>query len=151
MAGREKQMCYEYDEKGKYLQSYSSMSEVRTKYYKSDIGKRPLFEVSNVYHKTPNNTFITKERIGRNGLLKQLKIDNCPYCTNNSKEFKPFGAFNLKGELIAEFNNIHNASLLINMSKTTLFHRLNDKKIKTRQNLGQKLGNHYDLVQFKYI
>lgn len=143
MAGREKVKCYEYSQTGKYLCEYESIQEVRAKYYKNDIGKRPLFRDDSGYFKTPVNTFIANHRIGRHKLMQLEKIKNCPFCTyRNGVQDKPFEVFNLKNEKVAEFKDIHTASLLLNISYKTIWCRLNNiallKKFMNRDNLDFK-------------
>jgi hypothetical protein len=141
MAGRQKIKCFEYSEDGKYLREYGSIQEVREKFYIGDNGKRPLFRDNSGYFKTPIGTFIANHRIGRDKLMKSERLKNCPFCTYRTgiQDNKAFEIFNLKNEKIAEFKDVHKASLLLNLSYKNIWSRLNSislsRKFTSRDNL----------------
>lgn len=132
MAGREKVKLYQYSNKGMYLQEYESMTEVRKKYYEDT--QYPMFvkesnktrHIVRDYHKLPDNTYIAKYKIGRDKLLKLLKIDNAPY-TRVDPRSKIVEVYNLLGKKIANFASITIASGISNIDQVTLQHRCERK------------------------
>jgi len=133
-SGREKTKMYQYNSNGKYLRSYESQSEVRQKYFSKDIGKRPLLLEGYRYGLLPDNTYISNYRIGRDKLLKQEKIRNCPFC-HKDKRSRKFSVYNLIGEKIAEFSSQLVATKLLNIPQTTISYRLNHNSFSSNDNL----------------
>lgn len=138
MSGKPKQKAYHYDNDGKFIKEYSCMEEIRKEYYSSDKGKRPLFVtnakipngtykvITKDYLKLPDNTFATKERIGREGIRKINKRINNPFINNENKYFD---ILNLDNEVIASFNNIKVAAVLLNKSVSNIHSRLKKQGI----------------------
>lgn len=135
MAGRIPIQCFEYNLKGKFIREYTSIQEVREKYFPNDIGKRPLFSPGKEdYFISPNNTIIANYRIGRNKIRKLERIRKCPYCKNyKNTDDSPIEVFNLKGEKIAEFKNAYILSLMTGISQRTIWDRLNVQSLKNNK------------------
>ena len=107
MAGRSKTPVYQYDAEGKYLQTFETRNAVFQKYY--DGKKGDLFP-NGVYKPLPDGTYVTKERIGRDGLLKAIAIENDPLC--DEKKDVPIAFYNRTGKKIAVFSSLHVAAQL---------------------------------------
>ena len=104
-----------------------------------------MLNASNSYFKTPANTFVANYRIGKDKLLKQERINNCPFCNYKGQvQEKPFEVFNLKGEKIAEFKNAFIASKMLNISQKTIWTRLNYSTSKIKETPNR------DNLEFKY-
>lgn len=114
---REKQKVYQYDSNGKYLRSYESRTELQEKY---NLTKDALIVSRNGYKKLEDGTYVAFFRIGKDELLKRLKIENCPFCTTGGLKRKPVEVFNLLGEKIAEFTSIAVAAKMLNLKISTI-------------------------------
>lgn len=142
-SGREKVKMYQYDSKGKYLRSYESLQEVRDEYYSLDKGKKPLLLRGYKYGVLPDDTYISNYKIGRDELLRQERVRNCPFC-HKDKRSKKFSVYNLVGERIAGFSSIFVASKLLDVPHVVIHTRLNSRA-SVRKSLPQK-----DNLIFKY-
>ena len=74
MSGKPKQKQYQYSslEDGlKFLRTFDSRQQVCDLYY--DGAKMPFYQDGNIYYKLPNDTYICKERLGREGLRKAIR------------------------------------------------------------------------------
>ena len=145
MAGKQKVKLYQYSDKGIYLQEFESLTQVRKVYYNDT--KYPMFvnegnktrHIVRDYHKLPDNTYIAKYKIGRDKLLKLLKIDSAPY-TRVDPRSKIVEVYNLLGKKIANFASITIASGMSNIDQTTLQHRC-ERKSEGRDGLIYKYKN----------
>jgi len=116
MAGREKIKLYQYDTNGKYLKMYKSYQEVKDLYYQKT--ERPFFctEQEKEFHILPDNTVICKERAGREAVKRFLLRVNNPYLvTELRKKQSKVQVYNIDKVLIAEFQSISIAALMLNM------------------------------------
>jgi hypothetical protein len=129
MSGRTKQKVYqyEYNTYGKFIKSYDSISEVRRIYFFKDSGKRPLLANNTSYKILSDNTIISKERIGREGVVNIIKRENNKYI-NLGNLIKPVKVYNLDNKLIAEFISPTLTSKIMNIPLPTLYHKLNNSK-----------------------
>lgn len=131
MSGRPKQVRYQYSKDGKFLNQFDSETDVRKKYYSNDKGKRPLFGTKGYikeYHILPDNTFLTKERIGRTGIREiNKRIDSKLFLDidNNDTKIK---VFNLDNKIIASFVSIKIASKMTNIPFGTIYSQLKDDR-----------------------
>ena len=120
MAGRKKIGIYHYTEKGKFIRSYDSCSELREIWY--DGTKFPLFTKSNIYHRLPNGDLIFKERVGRQKVIFYHEVDINIY-TNRSNTLgvnKPVACYDLLGREIGRFRNIVDASTMTGYNYGTI-------------------------------
>ena len=138
MAGRKKLKIYQYNLSGKFIQTYESISRLRQVYFSDDNGKRPIFRNKN-YAVLSDNTIISTNKIGREGVREIIKRINNPYLTLGNK-IQEIEVYNLDSIKIATFASINIASKITNISNTTLHHRLER---------GCKHGN-TDGLYFKY-
>lgn len=144
-AGHEKIKLYHYDNNGKFLKEFESISDLRKKYFNKELGKRPLcrskrWELFN-YDVLPDNTYYSNYRIGREKLLKLERVVNSPYCFNQATDKIEVEMYNLLNEKIALFKNIHIASLVTKLSKTTIYHSCNEGKNMPKGDLYFKYAN----------
>lgn len=116
MAGRPKVKIYQYDADFKYLGSYDTQNEVFEKYFNGKKGR--LFHNPH-YRELPDGTFVSTYRIGREGLLKWVAIQNDVLCRQREDYF-PICFYNLRGEKIASFSSIRIASELTGISYSTI-------------------------------
>jgi len=128
MSGRPKQKCYQYDSSGKFIKVYDSNAEVLGKYFSHIKGKRPLFisyTKEKIYRKDyivlPDNTFLTKARIGREGIRDIKKRIGNPFLKPSNTVID---VYNLDNELVASFNGLNIASNLCNIPKGTIYSQL---------------------------
>jgi hypothetical protein len=129
MSGRPKVKRFEYDSNGKYIKEYDCENDVRKSHYPNDIGKRPLFtnkQLIHNYHILPNGNFVTKERIGRKGIIEIQKRLNNDFIKIKNND-KNINVYNLDNKIIATFANIQIASKLSNIPIGTIHHQLNTK------------------------
>lgn len=128
MSGRAKQPTYQYSAEGKFLKKWESQADVRAYYFKSDTSKRPFYYNSKEgkynaqYQQLPDGTYISNYKIGRDNLLKQLRVDNCIFCKHDVRE-KVIEVFNLLNEKVAEFSSLKVANLLTGVDEATLHSR----------------------------
>ena len=133
--GREKKPIYQYSEDGKFLQEYESITQLREKY---KITKGNMFgqgEYERNYRKLPDGTYISTERLGRDGVKKIVRIDSCEFCTTKYKTSKIVEVYNLLGEKLAEFNSLATLCKMTNKPQATLFHRGKNQSKTTADNL----------------
>jgi hypothetical protein len=131
MSGRPKQKRYQYDESGKFIKVYESEADCRKEYYNYSKGKYPFFRKSKEvfsldYHILPDNTFLFKERVGRDGVreLKKRLTDDFI----NLKEDKPLiRCLNRDNKVIATFKDIYIANKLTKIPVGIIYHSLNRK------------------------
>lgn len=124
MSGKPKVKIYQYSSEFKYMRSYESQSEVFNKYY--DGKKGDLFQ-NKQYKELPDGTFVSWYKIGREGLRRHTRIDNCPFCTKNITD-RSFSAYNLKGEKIATFSSIRVFQHMTNIPINTVYNSLTKGK-----------------------
>ena len=121
MSGRLPIKVYQYDENGKYIQSYNCTNDVRRKYYRE--AAYPMFrdQRSRILHKLPDGTYLCRSRIGRDNIKLEVTRMNNDFITfglNGHDE--PIQMINLDGVVIAEFKNVYLASKLLGMTTTKL-------------------------------
>lgn len=133
MSGRPKQKAYHYDNNGKFIKEYSCMNEIRQEYYSSDSGKRPLFRtnarnqdgsykiVEKDYIQLPDNTFVTKSRVGRIGIKDIKRRINNPFL---GIEERTIEAYNLDNKIVATFKGLKIAANLTNIPYGTIVSQL---------------------------
>lgn len=110
MSGRDKIKVFQYDKEGKYLKTFESLAEIQKLYFK---GKQPLFVYEEIMLLS-DNTYICKERIGRDKLLQYLKRKENKLLVKE-RENKPIIVYNWDKIQIAEFYNIRIAAELLNI------------------------------------
>lgn len=123
MSGRAKVKIYEYNKLGKLIRIYNTIQEVFDEYYEGK--KRPLFferkSKDGRYSETPADTIISKERLGRDFIRKEMRINKSKYVVKSVLEKKqPISAYNLLGEKIATFRSILIASILTGIDIKTI-------------------------------
>lgn len=135
MSGRPKQPVYQYSSEGAFLKKWECQSDVRRKYFKKDNGKRPLFQdLKTPYRELPDGTYIASFRIGRDNLMKAVKLRNCPFCRQNKKS-KAFSVYNMLGKKIAGFASITIAENMTGIDGATIQYRLSKGCKYTQDNL----------------
>lgn len=115
-SGKSAITIYEYDLEGVYIRRYSSIAELRKKYYPDDNGNRPLFikNIKGVDYEIFYNTICFKQRVFRDDVVYYVKMINSKLCNlRNPKDDRPVEMFNIKGEKIAEFINSSAAFALV--------------------------------------
>ncbi len=139
MAGRTKQKVYQYNLFGKFIQTYESISRLRSVYFSDDNGKRPIFTGNKNYRILDDNTIISTKKLGRMGIREVIKRENSPYL-NLGQNIKEIEVYNLNNVLVATFASAYIASKITNIPYGT---------IENRVNKGTKHGN-TDTLWFKY-
>lgn len=127
-----KQKIYQYSPAGKFIKEYESQSEVRKKYFSNDIGVRPIIR-NNEYEILPDNSIITKKRVGKAAVKNIWKVANNPFIKlgyNNDA----VNVYNLKEVLIAKFASIKIASLLTNIPTSTIYSQVYSSTTKIVKN-----------------
>lgn len=148
MSGRAKQPTYQYSAEGKFLKKWECQADVRAYYFKGDVGKRPFYFNNKTqkydanYQKLPDGTYISNYRIGRNNLLKQLRVDNCKFCKHNIRE-RGIEVFNLLNEKVAEFSSLKTANLLTGIDEAIIYSRCKNKP-------GVRFKPNFDNLIFKF-
>lgn len=118
MSGRKPIKVYQYDNNGKFLKVYNSISEVRSEYFSEDIGKRPIFgskDYNKDYTFLDDNTLIALNRIGRDAVKLLFKIRDSKYIPKRKIKKQEIECYNLEGELLCTFTSIFAASVLTNI------------------------------------
>lgn len=129
MSGLAKQKQYQYSdaESGhKYLRSYDSMREVFIKYYDCKIGR--LYTDNKPYKELPDGTFVSDNRIGREGLRRAIRIAEDPTIYKRNDD-KPVCIYNAIGELVGEVANRRILEAITNTTIASISAKIvNDKK-----------------------
>ena len=135
-AGREKIPLYLYNDKYEYIKKYESKTEFCKEYFPTDDSIRPLFEVHGQYSRgsfgyqlLKDGYFICNFRAGKEYLRKSEIIVKSIYCKYLDET--PIECFNLVGDKIAEFLNLHIATNITNIPKQTIWHQLNKTVLQT--------------------
>ena len=127
MSGRLKQNVFQYDSDGYFLKKYESKSEVELDY--PSIKPNQLFRniKDKIFHKLPDNTYLSKERYVRDKLLLEIKRNNDPLIITENKydDKKEIEFLNSDKIVIASFHNIKIASLLTNISPNEIHSIMN--------------------------
>lgn len=130
MSGRPKIKVYEYQQDGKFVETYECMNDARRKYWPADKGQRPLFKNGNYTYdfvKLPNGNVLVQNRVGRDNIKVMIKRANSPWI-DESHDNKYIQVLNMDKKVIATFKNIRIASTMTNISQATIHHSLNDSK-----------------------
>jgi hypothetical protein len=141
MSGRPPIKVYQYDENGKYIQSYNCTNDARSKYYGN--AAYPMFrdQRSDKLHKLPDNTYLCRTRLGRDNVKFEVARMHNDFSLFGLKELnEPMQILNLDGVVIAEFRNVYLASKLLNIPTTRLTQMSNstnripqnERKLRTR-------------------
>lgn len=125
MAGRRKIEASEYDEKGKMIQHFKSIAEVQEKHY--DGVKYPLWEKHDKIHFLQNGNYITRGVLGRDWLLKELRVFNDPFKIKERHHTGLVKCYNLSNELVATFANVQIASKLLQIDASLIRYRAYNK------------------------
>ena len=134
MSVRPKNKVYHYTPEGKYLKTFESESELRREYYSTDNGNRPIFNrvarnKGKIYHYNnvtavlPDGSIVSRERIGRTGVLDYIRKRESPY-TNISKEEPLIEVINLDNSIIAMFKGAYIASKMTGIHQSTIHHQV---------------------------
>lgn len=121
MSGRPPIKVHQYDEKGKFIQSWKCINDVREKYYEDKAW--PMFRgiVVSKLHELPDGTFLCKSRLGRYGVrfeVARLRNDLLTYGLKGLDE--PIEILNIDGRIIGEFKNVYLASRIMGITTTRL-------------------------------
>lgn len=133
MAGKKPIPVYHYDTEEnefRYLGKFESMSEVFKMY--SDSKKGELFQDGYNYKKLCDNTYVTKNKIGREGLKKEIRITEDPTIYKRSTD-KEIEIFNHLGELVGIVTNVRILEAISNISHSAIsssLHRVDSKATK---------------------
>lgn len=128
MSGRVPIKVYQYDNEGKFLKTFNSMSEVRVQYFPNDIGKRPLFgsrDYIKDYTILNDNTLISLNRIGRQKVKFLFKLHDNKYVPKKKIIKQEIECYNLAGDLLGTFTSIFAASILCNIPFAMVHKQLN--------------------------
>ena len=134
---------HQYDFKNNIQKTWDSLQEINDCYYNGI--KYSLFVKGNIYHKLPDNTYITKKLYKAHDLNKLITTSESIYVklskeTKRTKN-KEIEVFNLNNEKIAEFKNVRIAAELTSIPSRTISAQLDYAK-------GKRL-NRTELI-FKY-
>lgn len=143
MAGRAKIPIYQYTDDGKFLKKWDCINDVRKHYFPDDIGVRPMFgqEYMGV-SPLPDDTWIAKSRVGKEGLRKILYRRSSPFVDGHGKRgtgevgSRGIVVTNLDNQVMATFQNPYIMSKLTGISTGSIYS-------------GLKSGNH-NRVGLKY-
>lgn len=113
--GRPDVPIHVYDSNYKYLYSFANQSEC-TRYY--NISKGNLFSGKS-FRLMPDGHYITKDRIGRVGLMRAVNIDGCKFCKTLPSD-KPVEIFNRLGDKIGEFRSFRELSEITRIPYSTI-------------------------------
>lgn len=121
MSGRPPIKVHQYDENGKFIQSYNCMNDAREKYYNDTA--YPMFRgtIISKLHELPDGTFLCKSRLGRYGVrfeVARLRNDLLTYGLKALDE--PIEILNIDGRIIGEFKNVYLASRVMGITTTQL-------------------------------
>lgn len=125
--GIEAKKVHLYDEDGKYLRTFESISEfARTYNYPDNILSDRGRNVDDVFE-FEDGRIASLERIGRKGVKKYKEYKNSPY-VGRAKEISKSKAidkkvvfYDLDGDKIAEFQSIFHATILTNVSNSSFY------------------------------
>lgn len=125
MSGRPKQKVYEYTHEGVYLRAYDSISEARQKNYPLDKAPRPMFLSNELGHECHimEDTILFKERVYRDDVAFICAILKSEFCNMNKSKPGKVQVFNIKGELLAEFENMNLAIKMMPHINQTVINR----------------------------
>lgn len=124
MSGRKPLPVFHYDTEEnnfKYLGKFESRAEVFKMYSGGKKGR--LFEEGYEYKKLSDGTYVTKERIGREGLRKIIRLTEDPtiYKRKNDQEIE---IYNYAGELVGVVANVRILESIRNSAFGTVQHSL---------------------------
>lgn len=158
MAGLPKKEIRVYNNKGEFIEEFSSIIECRKSYFKEDKGKRPLLtknisffslyknKMLNIKYGYINNFYFFDETVNRDDIRFLDKIRLSDFCKKIDYNQKPVEVYNLLNEKIAEFKS---QRLLLKcmpqVSEVELSHDLNKITKHTHRHTGSKLN-----LYFKY-
>ena len=127
---------YEYNKNGKFIKEYSSLNEANEN---SDLfpknKKSTNWSLDNnwkglKFKKTPLDTYLFYNRIGRVGVLSLIKKINSKYNLGDKRlnKIKPVVMYNLDGEIIAIFRNSGiGDKIMKNMTERSVSQKINNK------------------------
>ena len=128
MSGRPKIKVFEYDAQGTHIKTFKDMSLCRQQHFSEIKGKIPILRFKRMdidYGKTPEGTYIVKERLGRSKIRLLARLDQSIYCTDLIiKRNKPIQVFNLEGVLLFEARNLNILCKLTNLPQGTISQQL---------------------------
>ena len=128
MSGRPKIKVFEYDAQGTHIKTFKDMSLCRQQHFSEIKGKIPILRFKRMdidYGKTPEGTYIVKERLGRSKIRLLARLDQSIYCTDLIiKRNKPIQVFNLEGVLLLEARNLNTLCKLTNIPQGTISQQL---------------------------
>lgn len=136
MSGRKALPVYHYDTEENnyaYLGMFESRAEVFKMYYNGKKGK--LFEEGYNYKKLCDGSYVTKERIGREGLRKLIRLTEDPVIMTRNDD-KEIELINGAGEIVGTIRNIRVLESLTSLSRNAIAGRLNGEGIPNTGNVG---------------
>ena len=104
--GRKTRPVYHYDtaENGyKYLGQFSGVREVFKMYFDGKVGR--LVHIGWKYRKLPDGTYVSFERIGRDGLIKAIREQTDPTIVKRNGD-REIELVNGKGEVVGVLANV---------------------------------------------
>jgi hypothetical protein len=113
MSGRLPKPLFEYTQDGKFVKEHvSSASFARENNHATNIASHKRKD----YFILPNNNVVVKEKIGRTGITKLIRIIKSPFVRINKPKVEEFTieCYNLKDELIATFRSEYHLRALLN-------------------------------------
>lgn len=125
MKMRDKKKVFMYSESGNYLRSFESLTDC-CDYYGLSKGN---FFTNKEYRLMGDGNYITKERIGRKGLMEALLIDNNKFCKKLSNDYE-VEVFNILGEKIGEFRSAREFIEITKINTQTMKNYLYTSSIK---------------------
>lgn len=114
-----------------FLTKFDSYTQARNYF-----GLKPgsLFSTGDTFREMADGTFITKERIGRGGIIKARFIHNSVFCKKLPGD-KPVEVLNALGEKIGEFRSLRELLSLCSIPKETIKSAYYSRKNRKRNNL----------------
>ena len=128
MSGRPKIPIFQYADDGTFLKKWACINDVRKHYFPNDVGVRPMFgqEYGGITP-LPDDTWIAKSRIGREGLRRILYRRSSPFVDNHGRAetgdvgSKEILVLNLDDDIVATFNSPYVMSKLTGISTGSIY------------------------------
>ena len=139
MAEKKTIKCYHYEANGDYLGEFKSIEMARQMYYSCHAGKYPMFVKHENIHIFPDQSIVSKRRIGRDAVVRFLKFENNPFRSSDRSKIE---IFDIEFNKIAEFSNKKTCSILTGLT-------MNQINSYLRNRAGNLPSNELGLI-FKY-
>jgi hypothetical protein len=131
MPGKKPIKVYQYEDTGKYVRNFASLSDCRAVLWPEIKGKKPILVLERLglrYSKTPTGGYVFEQRVPRDTIQHIRRIENSIYCSKviTDRE-KIIQVFNLEGTLLLEARNINVLVKMTGVDDVTVLNQLAGK------------------------